>query len=196
MKFTWFIAVTIAMSALLPARANLIVNGGFETGDITGWDGSGAVQIFAGSPPYYTQAGNYAAGFSTDNPSNPPSTLYQTIPTTPGDVYQLSYWVNPGRPNPNSFEVLWGGALIPGSVLTNIPPPAIYYEYSFDLTATAKDTTVEFEVANYGNETFLDSISVNPVPDAAPTLVLLAFATVSIALFRNSARPSLTTSAR
>src|ERR1700691_6006704 len=99
--------VLLAMSNGVASAANLVTNGGFETGDFTGWSISGPQTgppfIQVSGPTTYAVAlnpyqGNYFAelGFNGSD-----GTLSQTIATTPGTVYNFSYayFAEPGTPN-------------------------------------------------------------------------------------------------
>ncbi|CAF1593401.1 unnamed protein product [Didymodactylos carnosus] len=71
---------------------NLIVNGGFETGDITGWDYTDPYGVSyrgtATSMGYYTGAYSYTGGesYAVDF-------ISQTFNVTIGAVYNVSYWL-------------------------------------------------------------------------------------------------------
>ena len=99
------------------ARAGLIVNGGFETGDFTGWTllpdvGGGVYTRVIANGTYGTSGlllphqGTYFATFS-NYASQGDSGIEQTVTTTPGQVYTLSYWFsnNPGSTPPDELLV-------------------------------------------------------------------------------------------
>ncbi len=76
---------TAAAAVLLahPVSANLITNGGFETGDFTGWAHVGG--NVDGTNPY---SGNFAAIFFP-----PGGDLQQSVATTPGASYTLNFFL-------------------------------------------------------------------------------------------------------
>src|SRR5215469_15777012 len=88
--------LAVLLSVSRPASAaNLVVNGDFETGDLTGWtlpDGAGW-QVFAGFdilPSFSGQefvSSGCLFGFCT---------LQQSLITQPGATYDLSFAFNPG----------------------------------------------------------------------------------------------------
>jgi endo-1,4-beta-D-glucanase Y len=66
-----------------------IVNGGFETGDFTGWTRAGTTSI-TGSGPH---SGTYAAQLGTNSPTNGDSQVAQTF-VAPAGSSQLSFFYN------------------------------------------------------------------------------------------------------
>ena len=80
-------------------------NGSFETGDLTGWSASGSIQaVFLGLGG---QFGNYAAHLG---PSGSTQSLSQSVSTTPGQHYTVSFYVL-GDPDASSNELdfTWDG---------------------------------------------------------------------------------------
>jgi hypothetical protein len=73
---------------------NLIQNGGFETGNFTGWTlvpGSNSIVAQAGQiPGLGPHSGTYFAALE-ENPPNPYAILSQTISDTPGQPLQLAF---------------------------------------------------------------------------------------------------------
>ncbi|HEY9153561.1 MAG TPA: PEP-CTERM sorting domain-containing protein [Opitutaceae bacterium] len=83
-----FRLISFACSALLAfgslARANLLVNPGFETGDFTGWQVAGVSEVLSHSP--YAHSGTFGASLGE-------GTLTQAVTTTAGHVYDLSFYL-------------------------------------------------------------------------------------------------------
>jgi hypothetical protein len=71
----------------------MIINGGFETGDPTGWNYSGSCTTSPGavsSGSSFAHSGNY---FYYDACSNFGDTISQTFATIIGDTYDISFWL-------------------------------------------------------------------------------------------------------
>jgi hypothetical protein len=157
----------------------LVGNGGFETGDFTYWNFSADTNfdyvdsidstdiygpnfvgiddsLFVHSGIYGAILGQYAFLGS----------LSQTLPTTAGQRYLLSFWLsNPVVGTPNEFLVSWNGT-------TLLKEPNVgafaWTNIQFAVSATSTRTALEFFFRN-DNEAFaLDDISVQPLP--APAL--------------------------
>src|SRR5437870_4362949 len=83
------------------AKAQLVTNGGFETGDFSGWTGNGGGNVVCNSGIQHS--GNCAAQMFCC------ASLSQNITTTPGGIYTLDFWFR----NPQaSISVSWNGTLI------------------------------------------------------------------------------------
>jgi hypothetical protein len=142
-------------------QANL-QNGGFETGDFTGWTQSGNTEdtsVTASSG--YVHSGNYGAELG---PPYSLGYLTQNLATVPGQVYVLSFWLsNPSGDTPNQFQAQWNGTTVfsqsnlTGTSWTNL---------QFLVTATAAATTLQFGFEDNPAYFALDDVSVttlNPV---------------------------------
>lgn len=159
----------VALAGLISSAAfGQVINGGFETGDFTGWTvlHQGGFSGVGGSPGT-NNTGNFhlymGATSATDQ-----TDIYQDIATTIGQSYTVSYWAYDMDPlSSGGFLVTFGGAAIgPGR------PAAAYTQYTGNFTATAASTRLEvtgWEANQYINA---DDFSVSPVPEPASMAIL------------------------
>ena len=139
------------------AGPTIAVNGGFETGDLTGWVGSGVHvdPTFIGG-----ELGNYAArlvgsGFLEQDPT-----------TTAGQHYTLSFFVA-GDPDASadSLNVFWDGA----QILAQTDVAGGFTHYTFDVVGDGADPTTQlfFDFSTDGSGLLVDQISISPTPGPA-----------------------------
>jgi PKD repeat protein len=157
-------AMTIVVTPV-PIYLGLVENGGFETGDFTGWD------LFGGDPPdnfvtniengIYPYAGDYFAVLGATNLTY----LSQTLSTIAGQPYLLSLWLNsPDGLTPNAFQVSWNGTTLFSQ--SNLPASSGWTNLQFKVSATGTNTVLEFGFLDIPSFLGLDEISVYPVqPD-------------------------------
>jgi MYXO-CTERM domain-containing protein len=180
-KSKWFALVAVCglLCTAGSARADYIVNGGFETGDFTGWTvnaNSTAVESsFAG---YLPNSGSFFAALG--NVGLPLGTLSQTFTDTPGQTLIISMYLASNGTTPNEFKVIFDGVTL--SDQFNITPQG-YTLLSYTVTATGTDTLTLGE-RNDPNYLALDDVSVNPsnvsATPAPPSAVLLAIGGVGL----------------
>jgi len=185
----------------------LLQNGGFETGDFSNWSLVGnpnvggtlyngvvdANSLIDGSGPSFIHSGTYGAFLGDTNLA----TLSQTIQTTPGQSYLLSFWLdNPISGADQQFMVNWNtnNSSINQIYALNNPPVMPWTLVTFSLNATETNTTLQFVTQNPPNGFGLDDISVVAIAPPAftsqPTnLTILAGNTASFSATANGTAP-------
>lgn len=162
---------TVTLSLLLAnapgARANSILNGGFETGHFDDWTAVPAPEdsmfFVNGSNSH---SGRYAAWFGAVAPVD--ETITQTIDTVAGDIYAIDFWVAHGATDwSNDFNVYWDGT----PILTIVNANSFgYTEYSFLETAVGPISTLQFGARDILSFYYLDDVSVTLSP-TSPSLL-------------------------
>jgi hypothetical protein len=116
----------------------LVVNGGFETGDFTGWYLTNSVTT-PGTTVDQSQAldGSYGADFSQVGSLD---YLSQNLTTKPNVAYVLSFWLNsPDGLTPSEFLASWNGT----TLFDQTSLPAVgWTNLQFIVTSTTARTTI------------------------------------------------------
>jgi subtilase family serine protease len=164
----WFTNQTTGTAQLRQFRLlvgqSLVQNGGFETGDFTGWTQSGntAYTSVTSGNSVFVHSGTYGAALG---PSGSLGYLSQTLPTFAGQNYLLSLWLdNPNNSygaTPNQFLVQWNGTTIFNQ--TNMPFTT-WTNLQFIVTATGSSTVLQLGFRDDPYYLSLDDISVAPIP--------------------------------
>lgn len=149
--------------------AELIVNGGFETGDFTGWTLTGAVNPLSGVSGANPYQGNFSAFFSP----NRTISLEQTFLTSASAPVTVSFWFahEAGTATPvNIFSYSFGGAF-PTSFgnFGGLPFTNISLTPASGGLKTLKFTFFDARPTRF----FLDSVSVRSVPEPASWAMLV-----------------------
>lgn len=143
------------------ASPQLVQNGGFETGNFSGWtllgSAPGNVDVTIGND--YVHSGQYGV---QAGPGGSLGFLSQTLATMPGQLYLVSCWFDsPGNDaTPNEFSISWNGTNLydqtdlPGFGWTN---------FVFTATATVTNTVLQFGFRNDPAYFGFDDASVLPL---------------------------------
>jgi hypothetical protein len=152
-------AAMMTVSASITQAA--VVNGGFETGDFTGWTRSGntgdtgvaAISALANNGNFFAYLGPIgSSGF-----------LSQSISTTVGQTYQLSYFLRSSFGDiPNQFQTFVDGNKLFDQ---NDIQHQDYTKYLHKFVATTGSTLVKFGFQDDKGYLFLDDVNVKSVPE-------------------------------
>jgi hypothetical protein len=155
--------IIIAALLCMPARAiNIVQNPGFELGT-TSWDyehfALGPSPLWAHTDPGMARLSycNYGGCLDTLNQG---AFIGQLLATTPGESYDLSFWVR-SFTGESRFSVFWDGTLIESKGTPNGP----MLKYSFNgLAASANATLLQLHGYNSLNQHMsFDDFSVTTV---------------------------------
>ncbi len=168
------LAATSALTSAPLHAQNLVTNGGFDSGDFTGFSISGCT-----TPP----AGYSDAYMVADAPWNPPphdhyaifrcqnnayTILTQTLATTPGQQYTVSFTgANTGVDGSgNSVRIVFGGTTIFDAALNT--GSYVWQNSSTTGPPSTSPTQLQFEAYNDPAQTFIDDITVTPMQSTVP----------------------------
>ena len=143
---------TIALGSTPLVAQNKLVNGGFETGDFSGW-------TIGGNPNGITvQNGCQHAGSNCAELGSVGSngSLSQTFTDTPGQVFTVSYWLLNNGGTPSDFQVFFNGATLYDQ---SNPAAFPYTQFVFNVTGTGSDQ-LTFAARNDPAYFYLDDASV------------------------------------
>ena len=179
LQFLGAVLTAIGLAMAVPAQAlplNLVVNGGFETGDFTGWTqvgNTGFSGVQCPGPSATVAEGNCSAFFG---PIGSSGGIAQSISGLHvGQLYLLTFAFLPDGGSPSSFSVLFGGTTLLS--LTN-PAASPYHTFSFALLATAASETLQFNFRDDPGFLLLDAVRLS-VPEPA-SVGLLGIALIAM----------------
>lgn len=177
----------------------LVTNGGFETGDFTGWDHTA---IFAGPGPGFFYGINVGSGGHSGTAcinifGDTAGSVTQTLTTTPGMSYQISLWATGGDGGGGTFD---GGAsgLIFAKIDGNDVISAsnqqmdnafhIWKQFDSSFTATSASTTLVVGAKNTYWNYLIDDISVTSVPEPSTYGLVAGVTILGFVLWRKVGR--------
>lgn len=159
------LAVWLALSAQTAQAAALAQNGGFENGDFSGWTQTGDTSFSLvvtndGMTTNFVHSGNWGAKLGPSSLGY----LSQTVATTPGQLYLLSFWLDcwddPEGVTPNEFTVAWNGTNLVD--LVNFGPTG-WVNYQYYVTATSTSTPITFGFQDFNSFLGFDDVTVTAV---------------------------------
>lgn len=181
-------AIVVFLMSGLAATANLLVNGGFETGDLTGWsvsetgsNGQGKdYGVTHGKDSGYgpvPHSGYYGAYL---NPTGGTIDLFQSIDIPVAGDYAIDFWVQPFFNDDDIVTVFLNGVQVSTTDFTVGGP---YTEINVMALASAGVQTLDFQFKPGSGPIFFDDACINAavatVPEATTLwagLLLLLFA--------------------
>ena len=164
------VAATLVVGMAQVAAAELVTNGGFETGDFTGWTATGDLS-FTGVSSNNPYSGSYAAYLG---PVSSDGYLAEDLATSAGSSYTISFYLFNTGGTPNDFSVSFDG----NTLLSYTDAAGFgYTSYSFTATASTSLTTLLFSFYQVPGYWYLDDVSVNavapvPLPASLPLLAV------------------------
>jgi len=163
----------LALPAL--AHAELVVNGGFETGSFSPWSVPPTVFPPQPNPQYFTivAGGGHTGSRYAVMSSTQLRFINQFLPTEAGQDYELSFWLRRPSNFPAQFSVRWEGATVFSQSIV-LPDSTNWFEFSVPLHATFDGSLLEFGQLDFPLEFHMDDVSVVavPAPGAAALLVI------------------------
>lgn len=174
--------LALACTAGRLAAQNLVANGSFESGDLTGWSTSqpDGVNVFTGAP---AQSGSYGVALG----SSVNTDLFQWLTTEVGVSYDLSLWlsVDNGGSYENQFTASIGG--VDFLSLVNAPGSA-FAETHHTFIATSTSTLLNFNHTYSARFFYVDNVSVTatptPIPEPATGVAAAGLAALGLAAWR------------
>ena len=137
----------------------LLANGGFETGDFTGWTTGGNfefAQVVSG--PFYVYTGAQEGNFyATLGPVGSDGTISQSFADTAGQGYVLSFWLAAVGDDPSDFSAQIDSV----NVYSQNDPNTggVWTNFTFSFTGTGHDT-IAFAFRDDPAYIALDNVSV------------------------------------
>ncbi|HET9161705.1 MAG TPA: PEPxxWA-CTERM sorting domain-containing protein [Caulobacteraceae bacterium] len=164
MRFSTFLATATVLAASLSAVSahadELVVNGGFETGDFSGWslfDNTGFTSVNGNN----VATGSYSAEFGAVGSTGG---ITQNLTTVPGGSYLLQFDLQNDGGSGTSFNAAFDGQ----DLLTMTNPPSFgYTHYSYTVTASDPLSALTFTFRQDPYYYHLDNVSVQSVVGGA-----------------------------
>ena len=167
--------------ACASADAQLVMNGDFEIGDLTGWSIQSGAPGVATTAPHTGIHHFYGHAYGSGG-----GLMWQRFATTPGATYDLLFWSRIRTPDRRNVLIY---RIDSSPVITAITTDS--YSQTLDsFTATGPSTVLSFEYATGpASLWFIDDVSVTPTPVPTPSaFALLALGGAGLLWRRRRAR--------
>lgn len=161
-------AVLALAAAAAPAGAavNLLSNGGFETGDLSGWIQGGDTGFTFASCGFLHSEGNCAAALG----STATGTLSQTVNMAIGTPYALRFSLLGYGDASSSFAAFINGTQL--VALSNPGTSGAFQLYQAVVTPTTQVNTLQLRFNDPSGFIWLDDVQITAVPEPASAALL------------------------
>jgi hypothetical protein len=175
LKRTAFCVCCVA-TTVTAAHANLLQNGGFETGDFSDWTVNGGYLGVTGGN--YAHSGNYGVYWGTVGYEG---TISQDITTVVGDTYNLSFYYAIYDGPTNEISAFVNGA----TVFDSFDPALTSWTLeSVNFVATSTTTDIEFGFRQDPGYSAFDDASVVQTSSTPSPAAIIPFAAGIVGMAR------------
>jgi hypothetical protein len=180
-------ALVASAAAVSASAAELVTNGGFETGTLSGWTGGGSFTgVQCPGPGPGVHGGNCSL---FDGNIGSTDALSQVVATVAGQTYDYSFWLQSDGGTPNAFTFSLGGVTL--VTLTNAPASSGFTHFTGSVVAASSNASLTFGFRDDPGFWFLDDVSLTgaAVPEPASwALMLTGFLGAGAAIRANRRR--------